>query len=121
MQLYGAAVREGAWDAARDAARALLVMPIDDEERGAMLRSLHDISRFALDDADGATAVLLEALAVPAASAWAPDVARLRAAAAGDAALLARAARGARRARDRRGGGCSPPLCRGARAPACRR
>lgn len=71
--------------------RALLATELDDEERSAMLRDLHELTRVVLDDADAADAVLQQALETPAAARWAPDLARLIAATRGDDALLSKA------------------------------
>ncbi|UJR79183.1 hypothetical protein [Sandaracinus amylolyticus] len=89
----GASLRLGHAAGARDAATALLDQTtIDDEERSAILRDLHELERMVLEDDAAADATLDRALQTSAA-AWAPDAARVLAAMRGDGALLARAHR----------------------------
>ncbi len=89
--LYGTAIRHGAWDAARDALRVLRLLPVDEEERSALWYDLHHLLRYELGDEESADSVLTEALEVEACIGWAPDLARIHAARAGNEALLARA------------------------------
>ena len=86
-----AAMSLGDADGAVRRIRALLSTELEDEERSAMLRDLHELTRVVLEDDAAADAVLAQALDTPAASSWAPDLARLLAAARGDDALLAKA------------------------------
>jgi predicted Zn-dependent protease len=98
---FAACVQLGHLEGVRQAARALLSEAIDDAERGAVLRDLHELEYLVLQDEAAAAVVLEEALATRACAAWAPDIARMHAASTGDLALLARAHRQlAARARD---------------------
>ncbi|RLB49562.1 MAG: hypothetical protein DRJ42_20775 [Deltaproteobacteria bacterium] len=90
-ELYGAAVRSGSWDAARDALRVLRVLPVDEEERSALWYDLHHVVRHELGDAEGADALLSEAMEVEACASWAPYLLRLHAARSRDWPLLAEA------------------------------
>ncbi|AKF08214.1 hypothetical protein [Sandaracinus amylolyticus] len=110
----GASLRLGHATGARDAAKALLEQPIDDEERSAILRDLHELERMVLEDDAAADATLDRALQTSVA-AWAPDAARVLAAMRGDGALLARAHRKlAERAAD--ADAAAAHLCAAARA-----
>ncbi|HJL14767.1 MAG TPA: hypothetical protein RMH99_03875 [Sandaracinaceae bacterium LLY-WYZ-13_1] len=88
---YAAALRLGDPEGARAHGEALLAQDIEDEERSALLRDLHELLRLVVEDRAAADAFLAGALEVPAAGAWAPDIARLYAARAGNASLLAAA------------------------------
>ena len=90
-ELYGAALRHGSGEGALEAGQALLRLPIDDEERGALMRELHELCRYELADEAAAGEILREALETPAAHGWAPDAARLHAARTGNEPLLAQA------------------------------
>lgn len=90
-EMYGAALRLGDAPAARAAAEALLEKELEDQERSALMRDLHELSRIVLEDEAAADAVLDRALGSPAAAAWAPDLARLHGALRGNTALAAKA------------------------------
>ncbi len=90
-ELYGAAMRHGAWEAARDALRVLRFLPIDPEEQSVVWFELHSILRNRLGDEHAADAVLEEAIETESCARWAPDLARVQAARAGNVELLARA------------------------------
>jgi hypothetical protein len=90
-EMYGAALRLGDAPAARTAAEALLDKEIEDVERSALMRDLHELLRIVLEDEAAADAVLDRALASKAAAGWAPDLARLHGALRGNGALAAKA------------------------------
>ncbi len=92
-ELYGAALRHGDGETARDTARSLVALPIDGEERAAILRDLYELLRTAVPDPGAAREVLGDSLADEAAVSWAADAARLEAAYTKDDALLAAAHR----------------------------
>ncbi|MGE0786724.1 MAG: hypothetical protein AB7S26_13715 [Sandaracinaceae bacterium] len=87
---YGAALMLGDADGAREHGEALLARSLDPEERSVLLRDLLELASMVLEDAEAERRILVMALDAPAASAWAPDVARARAAVLGDDALLAK-------------------------------
>lgn len=76
----------------RDATQVFLALASDFEsqERGAVLRDWLEIER-RVGDAEGFAAALDCALEAPEAAEWAPELARIHAAACGDLAMLARA------------------------------
>lgn len=90
-EAFSSALRLGDAAGARQFAEALLAQEIDGEERSALLRDTLELVRLVLEDGEAAQAVLDQALAAPDANEWAPDLARLTAALAGDATRLAAA------------------------------
>jgi len=90
-ELYGAAMRHGNWEAARDALRILRLLPVDEEERSVLWYDLHHVLRYELGDIEAADATLSEAIDVEACVSWAPDLLRIHAARSGDSKLLCHA------------------------------
>lgn len=83
-EALGSALRNADPIGARTAARALVDRDdIDEIERSAVLRDLHELERVVLEDDAAANEVLRRALSTPAAQDWAGDVARLTGAAIG--------------------------------------
>lgn len=93
-EMAGAALRLGEPDGARAAMEALLAADstqVDLEERGALLRDLHELLRTVLEADEEADALLARALDDEAAASWAPDLARLYGASRKNAKLSAQA------------------------------
>ncbi len=90
-ELYGAARRHGAFDVACEAGGRLLGRELSDAERSILSFSLEGLEREARKNDTRADAILRNAVGDPACGAWAPDLARVRAAISNDHVLLARA------------------------------
>jgi hypothetical protein len=90
-EAYGAALRLADSDGALEAGAALLALPLDDDERSALLRDRLELLRGAGGDEAQADALLMAAVGDGAAAGWAPDAARVRAALSGQEGLLASA------------------------------
>jgi len=88
-EAYGAALRLNDADGALEAGAALLALPLDEDERAALLRDRLELLRDALGDEAQADALLVEAVKDPTAQGWAPDAARVRGALSGQEAMLA--------------------------------
>lgn len=89
-EAHGAALRLGDPDGALEAGAALLALPLEDDERSAVLRERLGLLRDAGDEAQ-ADALLAAAVADRSSASWALDAARVRGAVAGQDALLAAA------------------------------
>lgn len=93
-ELWAAAARGGDLHLASTALERLLDEDLEDGERGALLLALHDLHRHDRSDPRAAVAVLWRALEAPAATPWAPDLARLYGATEDEGALLAQGHQG---------------------------
>ena len=92
-EALSAMLRLGDADRAQTHVEALLDGELDDAERSALFRDTLELLRLVLEDDEAADALLERALGSEAARAWAPDLARVRAARTNNLALLARAHR----------------------------
>jgi len=90
-EAWGAALRLGDIAGLVDAGAALLALPLDADERSAVLRAQIAALGASPEGAAEADALLAAALADPAESSWAPEAARVRAATERNRALLAAA------------------------------
>ncbi|MCB9594334.1 MAG: hypothetical protein H6719_16505 [Sandaracinaceae bacterium] len=88
---FAASLRLGDAEGAKRFVDALLARELDDEERGALLRDSLELTRLVLEDREAGQATMQAALEAQAARQWAPDLARIGAAADDDLAMLARA------------------------------